>query len=52
VTFVGREDVLDGESAISERDDDLLALRLVDARIVGALDYEKRRLDLRGGIER
>ena len=46
VAFVGRQHVFDGESAIAQRDDDLLALRPVHARIVGALHHQQRRLDL------
>ena len=52
VSFIRRQHVLHRESAITQRDDDLLALGLVHARVVGTLHYQQRRLDPVRRIER
>ena len=52
MAFIGRQDVLDVESAVAQSDHDLLGLAAVDARIVGALSHQQRSLDLVGGVER
>jgi hypothetical protein len=52
VALVGRDEVLDREAALAQRDDDLVGLGLLHARIVGALHHEQRRRDLVGGVER
>src|SRR5207245_3004026 len=52
VTLVRCDQVFDGEATVAQRNDYLVGLSLVDARIVGALRYEKRRLALRCRVER
>src|SRR5581483_1879048 len=46
VAFVGEEQVLVGKAALLQGRDDLLGLRLLHARVVGALRDEHRDLDL------
>src|ERR1035438_5463154 len=46
--FVGEDEVFDGLVVLAHGRDDLVALRLVDARIVRPLANQQRRLDLVG----
>ena len=52
VAFVLRHDVLDRIAAVAQRDHDLVALGLLDARVVRALDDEEGRRDPVGRAQR
>ena len=52
VTLIRSHDVFDRKAAIAQRDYDLIGFALVHARIIRALHYQQRCLDLVGGIQR
>ena len=52
VPLVWRHQVLDRQLALTQGDDDLIRLRLLDPRIVRALDHQQRHLDPAGRVER
>src|SRR5207253_6465097 len=52
MAFVRRDYVLNGETAIAQRDYDLIRFAFVDARIVCALHDQQWRLDLIRGVQR
>lgn len=48
MTFIGEEDVLDGNAGLPDCLDKLVAFRLQDPRIVGTLNDQKRFRDIAG----